>query len=537
MQHRPGPDYRANTPQYLLHNMCEYYVHYAGFDRRLDEWVPWYRVTRAGHSSRGGKAKQHEHGRHSTKTLQGRVGGGKAGGGASRRGQSLGVDGSSSSAASAKAVAKHAAGTSAAAGATGEGSAAGASSAASQSSDTAISRRLRRRLAPGVVALSNGHDHDSHENEVQVKNIHKIEIGQHEIDTWYFSPYPEEYAHEPKLYMCEFCLKYMRKRHTYERHMEKCELRHPPGNEVYREEGVSVFEVDGKRNKIYCQNLCLLSKLFLDHKTLYYDVDPFLFYVLTEVDAEGCHIVGYFSKEKVSPDNYNLACIMTLPPFQRKGYGTFLISLSYELSKREGAVGSPEKPLSDLGTLGYRSYWTRVLLDLIRSRAGGDGLSIRDMSRETAIATDDIIDTFRALGSIKFYRGQHVVCLSAPVIEKYLSTSRPMRVCDPSKLAWEPARNGARGDARGLLELVRLAAIVLILGLFSFSCRFGCSESGHTKERGAHFPITNKGQLYIFGIFFGYSFGCRLSTAFRSPRFPLSSLVLCNHPRSSCRRC
>jgi hypothetical protein len=44
------------------------------------------------------------------------------------------------------------------------------------------------------------------------------------------------------------------------------------------------------------QNLCLLAKLFLDHKTLYYDVDPFLFYVLTECDDDGHHIVGYFSK-------------------------------------------------------------------------------------------------------------------------------------------------------------------------------------------------------------------------------------------------
>jgi len=44
-----------------------------------------------------------------------------------------------------------------------------------------------------------------------------------------------------------------------------------------------VFEVDGNTNKIYCQNLCLLVKLFLDHKTLYYDVEPFLFYVLTQV--------------------------------------------------------------------------------------------------------------------------------------------------------------------------------------------------------------------------------------------------------------
>lgn len=48
--------------------------------------------------------------------------------------------------------------------------------------------------------------------------------------------------------------------------------------------------------QIYCQNLCLLAKLFLDHKTLYYDVEPFLFYVMTEADQYGCHMVGYFSK-------------------------------------------------------------------------------------------------------------------------------------------------------------------------------------------------------------------------------------------------
>lgn len=48
-----------------------------------------------------------------------------------------------------------------------------------------------------------------------------------------------------------------------------------------------MFEVDGKKGKVYCQNLCLLSKLFLDHKTLYYDVDPFLFYIMCEKDAQG----------------------------------------------------------------------------------------------------------------------------------------------------------------------------------------------------------------------------------------------------------
>jgi MOZ/SAS family len=51
--------------------------------------------------------------------------------------------------------------------------------------------------------------------------------------------------------------------------------------------------------QVYCQNLCLLAKMYLDHKTLYYDVEPFLFYVLCECDDRGCHFVGYFSK--VSP--------------------------------------------------------------------------------------------------------------------------------------------------------------------------------------------------------------------------------------------
>eukprot|EP00013_Stygamoeba_regulata_P025216 CAMPEP_0177648654 /NCGR_PEP_ID=MMETSP0447-20121125/10941_1 /TAXON_ID=0 /ORGANISM="Stygamoeba regulata, Strain BSH-02190019" /LENGTH=441 /DNA_ID=CAMNT_0019151305 /DNA_START=90 /DNA_END=1415 /DNA_ORIENTATION=- len=284
-----------------------------------------------------------------------------------------------------------------------------------------------------------------HEEITKVKNIHMIELGRYEIDTWYFSPYPDEFASCEKLFLCEFCLKYMKKKKTLLRHKLKCDLRHPPGNEIYRNDTLSVFEVDGQKNKIYCQNLCLLAKLFLDHKTLYYDVEPFLFYIMTECDDKGCHIVGYFSKEKNSPDDYNLACILTLPPFQRKGYGKLLIAFAYELSKKENKVGTPEKPLSDLGLLTFRSYWKGVLLDILRKHRGN--LSIKDISNMTAIKTEDIISTLQSLNLIKYWKGQHIISVTPKVIEDHMKNKAQQTVrIDPKFLHWAPLPpNQAKG--------------------------------------------------------------------------------------------
>ncbi|KAI8346233.1 hypothetical protein B0O80DRAFT_246433 [Mortierella sp. GBAus27b] len=238
-----------------------------------------------------------------------------------------------------------------------------------------------------------------------VATIKKIQFGDWEIDTWYVAPYPEEYSQHPILYICEFCLKYMKSSFMAGRHRVNCAMRHPPGDEIYREGNISIFEVDGRKNKIYCQNLCLLAKMFLDHKTLYYDVEPFLFYIMTESGDLGCHFVGYFSKEKRSAMDYNVSCILTLPIHQRKGYGNLLIDFSYLLSKREGKTGSPEKPLSSLGLLSYRSYWKTVLfqrlLAIHSDESRKNRVSIDELSHDTAMTQDDVVTTLQTNNMIR----------------------------------------------------------------------------------------------------------------------------------------
>ncbi|KAL9543752.1 hypothetical protein PS6_009119 [Mucor atramentarius] len=275
---------------------------------------------------------------------------------------------------------------------------------------------------------------------LDVPKIRRISFNDYLIDTWYVAPYPEEYSQNSTLYICEYCMKYMKSNFVANRHRLKCKVRHPPGDEIYRDGNISIFEVDGRKNKIYCQNLCLMAKMFLDHKTLYYDVEPFLFYIMTESDERGCHFVGYFSKEKRSSMNYNVSCILTMPIFQRKGYGQFLIDFSYLLSKKENKTGSPERPLSDLGLLSYRSYWKNVLFRALEDKEGY--ISIDDLSSSTSLTPDDIVSTLQNNNMIQHdkVKGEYSIVVNPQVIKDHLTNLRKKNYArvNPEKLTWTP---------------------------------------------------------------------------------------------------
>jgi len=281
------------------------------------------------------------------------------------------------------------------------------------------------------------HEHEEHEEATKVKNVTRIQFGEWQMETWYFSPFPKEYQRVHMLYFCEFDLSFFARKEQLERYLKtKCTRFHPPGDEIYREKDISIFEVDPKVQRIYCENLCLLAKLFLDHKTLYYDVEPFLFYVICKVDATGAHMVGYFSKEKKSSEEYNLACILTLPCYQRKGYGKLMIAFSYQLSLREGKLGTPERPISDLGLVSYRSYWVYAMLEILQKHRGS--ISVQELSDMLNFRTDDIVKTLQAFNMIKYFGGQHTILVTPKTLDTYYTSAKPNWIIDGSKLQWTP---------------------------------------------------------------------------------------------------
>ncbi|XP_067640164.1 histone acetyltransferase KAT8-like isoform X2 [Eurosta solidaginis] len=345
----------------------EYYVHYVGLNRRLDEWVSRDRITDATDAETANGA--------ANVTELTDANGGKT----------------------LKQLSK-------------EQIASLENPSPMENSDRKLTRNQKRRhdeinhvqktyaeMDPTTAALEK-----EHEAITKVKYIDKLRIGRFEIDTWYFSPYPDEYGKVGTLYVCEYCLKYMRFQKTYRYHASECTRRQPPGNEIYRK------------------------------------------------DKRGAHIVGYFSKEKESPESNNVACILILPPYQRKGYGKLLIAFSYELSRREGVVGSPEKPLSDLGRLSYRSFWAYTLLELMKD-CRTTTQSIKELSELSGITQDDIIYTLQSMKMVKYWKGQHVICVTPKTVMEHLQLpqfKKPKLTVDPAYLRWVPPKRNPVGNAK-----------------------------------------------------------------------------------------
>mgnify|MGYP000978732766 CR=1 FL=1 len=109
----------------------------------------------------------------------------------------------------------------------------------------------KRKLAQDSFLQNNEHqgmNDDELRNfmsATRLKTIEYIQFGEVTMEAWYHSDFPPEY-HCRVLYICPFCLFFFTKKRELEMHSERCDVRCPPGDEIYRDDTVSMFEFDAK---------------------------------------------------------------------------------------------------------------------------------------------------------------------------------------------------------------------------------------------------------------------------------------------------
>ncbi|KAK4176486.1 putative histone acetyltransferase [Triangularia setosa] len=341
------------------------------------------------------------------------------------------------------------------------------------------------------------------------RNIDKVVLGDICFKTWYPSYFGKEVLDNgpgilDRLYVCPCCFKYSKELVAWWEHVQICQGKnfipgskiytHPKGQrtvlrasgpppksgrgrksnvgqkmveEVVQDQGEwSIWEVDGEVDVLFCQNLSLFAKLFLDNKSVFFDVTGFNYFLLVYTPpaipapslptppehpslsglGNASHqprsqIVGFFSKEKMSWDNNNLACILVFPPWQRKGLGSLLMGVSYEISRREGLLGGPEKPISELGKKGYKRFWAGEIARWILSlpptsntlEPGKQELAVDvgDCSQATWIAPEDCLAVLREMGVVEDAG-------VGPVV-KQSSLSKPMELGELTGVTAPPA--------------------------------------------------------------------------------------------------
>lgn len=276
---------------------------------------------------------------------------------------------------------------------------------------------------------------------LQTRNIREVAFGQFTFDTWYGNgayfagarsgQLGTESATMPRkrdglpsttgfwletLYVCDFCFKYTSDKAKMGLHLSTCSLNRPfppIGTLVYADTRGKrlIKKVRGFRNELFCQNLSLFGKLFLDDKSVYYNVEAYDFYVLYGVSGEHekqnlmnadvtYRPMGFFSKEVTAwePDN-NLACICIFPPYQRLHLGLLLIEFLYAAAEASGQLPlGPEFPLSPYGKQLYLRYWgKRIAFELMNSFTD-EFVTLGQLAVLTGFRREDILFALEHMG-------------------------------------------------------------------------------------------------------------------------------------------
>ena len=63
------------------------------------------------------------------------------------------------------------------------------------------------------------------------------------------------------------------------------------------------------------------------------------------------------------------------------------------------------------------------------------------LSATTSISQDDVLSTLQALNMVKYWKGQHVICVTPKVVEEHMKSAqyrKPLLTVDTDFLRWAP---------------------------------------------------------------------------------------------------
>lgn len=138
--------------------------------------------------------------------------------------------------------------------------------------------------------------------------------------------------------------------------------------------------------------------MFIESKVETKNVHRFRFYVLTVChDDNQYEFAGFFSKLQYQ-ERLNLSCLLILPPYRNRGFGSLMVNISKEIIRLNSTTflmniclgyalsrlanihtGTPERPLSTQGLLCYRKYWKSKIFDYLLTKTNEEQLVINGL--------------------------------------------------------------------------------------------------------------------------------------------------------------
>lgn len=76
------------------------------------------------------------------------------------------------------------------------------------------------------------------------------------------------------------------------------------------------------------------------------------------------------------------------------------MGISYELSRREGQIGGPEKPLSELGRRGYIRFWETRVSKAVLGMKAKTTLTVGEIADLCWILPEDVILALKETGAL-----------------------------------------------------------------------------------------------------------------------------------------